>query len=474
MRLLMFIATMACLVIVMTINVANMINTSCPQCVAPAPCPQCPTYRPTESHLPSPALPLFEELDISTSSQGSIFKAKRIRDSELTWKARDYVDLGVNRTHGRCDRWIVITTIFPPTALVRQLEGPAGDGWCLVVVGDKKSPPGYQVGPRVRFLTPADQERLGYNILEHLPWNHFGRKNVGYMYAIANGAKVIYDTDDDNLLRVPMGDIMGLATDDVPLVDTGGEPVTNIYRLFSSNFSWPRGLPLDRVKDAPGAITNNTSPHPVVFQALANHDPDVDAIYRLTRPLPLDFDLAPSRAAALPSGTFSPFNAQATMFTEDALWALLLPVTVHGRVSDIWRSYLVQRIMWDAGFSLAFTVPTVKQCRNVHTYLADFDAEDHLYGRTAELIRVLLEWEPESRTVSGRLIEGAVMLYEYSFLEYQDVELMDAWVADLMATGYRFPDVRRPHYKSVDISVVHQMDPLCEQQGVYNINVTAN
>ena len=28
-----------------------------------------------------------------------------------------------------------------------------------------------------------------------------GRKNVGYLYAIANGAKLIFDFDDDNLIK---------------------------------------------------------------------------------------------------------------------------------------------------------------------------------------------------------------------------------------------------------------------------------
>lgn len=41
----------------------------------------------------------------------------------------------------------------------------------------------------------------------------------------------------------------------------------------------------------------------------------------------------------LPAGLFAPYNAQATLHMHSALWTLLLPVTVHGRVSDIWRSY---------------------------------------------------------------------------------------------------------------------------------------
>lgn len=42
----------------------------------------------------------------------------------------------------------------------------------------------------VKYLTPDDQEALPYRLTDLLPWNHFGRKNVGYMYAIHHGAKV--------------------------------------------------------------------------------------------------------------------------------------------------------------------------------------------------------------------------------------------------------------------------------------------
>ena len=34
-----------------------------------------------------------------------------------------------------------------------------------------------------------------------LPWQNFGRKNVGYLFAIAKGARVIWDFDDDNFLK---------------------------------------------------------------------------------------------------------------------------------------------------------------------------------------------------------------------------------------------------------------------------------
>ncbi len=50
-------------------------------------------------------------------------------------------------------------------------------------------------------MTSDDQKRFGNEFVDSLPWNSFGRKNVGYLFAIAHGAKIIWDFDDDNYLK---------------------------------------------------------------------------------------------------------------------------------------------------------------------------------------------------------------------------------------------------------------------------------
>jgi len=70
-----------------------------------------------------------------------------------------------------------------------------------------------------------------------------------------------------------------------------------------------------------------------------------------------------------------PYNAQATLHAHAALWSLLLPCSVHGRVTDIWRSYFAQRLFWDVGLRVGFAPPWVTQYRNAHNYLADFNSE---------------------------------------------------------------------------------------------------
>ena len=42
------------------------------------------------------------------------------------------------------------------------------------------------------------QKTLGYRIHDLLEYRSYPRKNIGYLYAIQHGAKIIYETDDDN------------------------------------------------------------------------------------------------------------------------------------------------------------------------------------------------------------------------------------------------------------------------------------
>lgn len=266
-----------------------------------------------------------------TATSGKLFKGEKVAEYkgqrkfdkvELNHKALKH-EFKLNSL--RCDKWAVVTTIFEPSdAIKRQAQMP---DWCLVVVGDKKGPKSFNIEVPLKnfvFLTVALQEKMQahFPLLNSLPWNHFGRKNVGYLYAILHGAQVVWDFDDDNKLISENHKfiIPGMASEKEKasvsqyfssLVEPNSDYdslVFNPYPLMRGETStpapscWPRGYPLDRIKkwsinaSAPEVITM----HPVldfnltdigIIQYLANYDPDVDAIYRLTQPMPLNFPL---------------------------------------------------------------------------------------------------------------------------------------------------------------------------------------
>ena len=192
-----------------------------------------------------------------------------------------------------------------------------------------------------------------------------------------------------------------------------------------------------------------------IIQSLANIDPDVDAIYRLLMPIPFNFssnnhrvthEFGSSHSKAIkllkiPEKSYTPYNAQATLHFYPALWSLWLPVTVHGRVSDIWRGYIYQKIAKDIGLDLLFSSPTVIQVRNSHNYLADFDSEQDLYQKSDKLVEQLSTLSLQATTVPGRIEELYIYLYERGYLKLLDVQLCQEWIATLDAIGYKFPSL---------------------------------
>ena len=192
----------------------------------------------------------------------------------------------------RGEKWIVITTIFYPSAAVHkflQLQSP----WNLIVIGDRKTPAdwlSHVKGNRSRllYLSIDDQSSLDYSILRYIPQGSYARKNIGYLVAIQCGAKIIFESDDDNLLET--NDIYHLSKivqpKDVPWISFHGErsPFINIYGSFGHPQIWPRGFPIDELKnvteDGWHSVRKNTQPNTPIYiqQYLADLDPDVHAL----------------------------------------------------------------------------------------------------------------------------------------------------------------------------------------------------
>merc|ERR1712039_496457 len=145
---------------------------------------------------------------------------------------------------------------------------------------------------------------------------------------------------------------------------------------------------------------------------------------------------------ATPPAIFLPYNAQATVHLYEAFWGLLLPVTVHGRVSDIWRAYLAQKLLWDVGQVVAFHPAHVVHDRVAHDYLKDFQSEGDLYLKSTAMVSFLSRWQSDAPTLVERIEQLWAALYSRGFVEIGDLRLAQAWIRDLLSIGYEFPDLQ--------------------------------
>jgi hypothetical protein len=403
-----------------------------------------------------------------------------------------------------CSNWGVVTTIFEPTQAIKRVADMPS--WCLVVVADTKTPVDYmdllnnlesegtgknvsndtsltsQVNNNVIFFSVEMQKEwesvkgpLG-SFVSSLPWKHFSRKNLGYLFAILHGAEIIFDFDDDNYVKIDedsgaMVDILPVKDElngDMKLMNVSivsiGASVFNHHAIMGPSInetSWARGFPLDLIldshthgkvifqKDVP--LWSNKEQVGVI-QFLADGNPDIDALHRLAKPLPMTFDFGENaHPVMVPMHAYAPYNAQATLHTKNALWATLLPSTVPGRVSDIWRSYFAQCIFHDAGLRLVFAPPKIIQSRNDHSYLGDFEAEHDLYAKSSKLLEFLQNWdEPSGDSIPERMEKLWIDLYEHDYIELEDVYAVQYWLGALKQIGYIFPPLKR-RYRNVAV-----------------------
>jgi hypothetical protein len=324
---------------------------------------------------------------------------------------------------------VVVTSIAAPNPVLRALaDGAVERGRRFIVIGDVASPPDFELAG-CDFHGLDRQTATGLRIAALLPTRHYARKNIGYLLAAREGAEIIVETDDDNLPNEGFW-ARRERRQYVPLLRDAGW--VNVYRYFTGALTWPRGLPLDEIIKAPPpfegiAVAESDCP---IQQGLADGNPDVDAIYRLILPLPLSFRA--DRRVALGSGAWSPFNSQNTTCWREAFPLLYLPSYCSFRMTDIWRSFVAQRIAWENGWSILYHEPTVSQLRNDHDLMRDFRDEvpGYLHNRTIAERLSALPLKAGTEWLGGNLLACYEELARAGVMESREIPIVEAWCED--------------------------------------------
>ena len=332
----------------------------------------------------------------------------------------------------------IITTIQEPTpsvhALVEKLAGLAGDKARLIVAGDTKGPHVF-TGPTdspwpVDFLSIAAQESGKFTLAVDLPKKHYARKNIAYLHAIAAGASCIYETDDDN---APL-DSWTLRTEMISsgrVIENAPARWVNVYRYFSEENIWPRGLPLDEIRiPVPTSASFSIPKRAPIQQGLVNGSADVDAIWRLV--MDREFFFLAGESVYLEPGNWCPFNTQSTWWWPVVYPLLYIPSYCSFRMCDIWKSFVAQRCLWELGFGVVFHAPEVYQDRNIHDLTRDFQDEIPGYEKNRKICKILsgLKLGSGEGAVSKNLIRCYEALTQQGIFPPEEMSLVQCWVND--------------------------------------------
>jgi hypothetical protein len=105
-------------------------------------------------------------------------------------------------------------------------------------------------------------------------------------------------------------------------------------------------------------------------------------------------------------------------------------------MTDIWRSFVAQRIAWENGWSVLYTSPDVVQERNEHSLIRDFAEEvpGYLHNRTIGDRLQALKLEAGAENMGENLIRCYEELIRLTVVGAEEMALVKAWVEDF--TGF--------------------------------------
>lgn len=336
---------------------------------------------------------------------------------------------------------LVVTTINAPTDALQNSVSLGLEVDCqAIIVGDTKTPEDFNLSG-AEFLGIGEQRRLGFRIADSLPTGTYSRKMIGYLHSLASGADLIYETDDDNRLYREFFD--GTLINTVARI-AAKSGFVNHYEFFTSENIWPRGLPLDEIaagRNPQGPSTRDGLKGDMykggfgLVQGIADGNPDVDAVFRLSR---ADFDYIGFRfesseplAVLASSNSWLPLNSQVTIWPREFAALMYLPVTCSFRMTDIWRGYIAQRVFHEREIAVLLPGPMAFQDRNDHDLMRDFADEVEGYLGYRAFVRVLESVELGGLTLEGQLEKCYRELVVAGFFRQSELQHLGAWIADV-------------------------------------------
>jgi hypothetical protein len=104
-------------------------------------------------------------------------------------------------------------------------------------------------------------------------------------------------------------------------------------------------------------------------------------------------------------------------------------------MTDIWRSFVAQRIAWENGWSVLFRSADVVQERNEHSLMKDFADEvpGYLHNRTIGEKLASLKLKTGTGNIGENLIRCYEELVRLTVVGDQEMALVKAWAEDTAA-----------------------------------------
>lgn len=260
-----------------------------------------------------------------------------------------------------------------------------------------------------------------------MPYNHYCRKNLGYLYAIKKGYEIIYETDDDN---IPLDNFDSINKPAKLMITEQNNRWINIFKYYTQNAHiWPRGYPLSLIKNDPVYLISNTNNMPSIINGLVENDPDVDALFRIicTHQKSIEWDI--NKTILIDNNNICVFNTQNTFWLNIELFiCLYIPTSVSFRYCDILRGIISNIILKKTNNYMMYSSPNVTQNRNDHNLIADFKDEYEMYIHNEKILEYIENNTDNIISIKELLIIIYNNLLDNSVISIDEIKVLNIWL----------------------------------------------
>ena len=379
-------------------------------------------------------------------SQYQNFTSEILWDNRGNFSNKEYIINSLNHTHNLIlhpikfknnpdskewlkeifckDKCVIITTINKPTeTILKHINNKEYD---VIIVGDNKTPDDYKNLDCI-YLDVPSQKKLFPELSELLPYNHYCRKNLGYLYAIKKGYKIIYETDDDNIPYDNFDNI--LQYNNIQIITEQNNIWINIFKYFTNNAHiWPRGFPLSLLKNEPNYLIQSTDKTPSIINGLIENDPDVDALFRIVCNHQDNIKWEKDKCVLIDNKNVCVFNTQNTFWLNPELFiCILIPCSVSFRYCDILRGIINNVILKKTNNYMMYSSPNVVQNRNEHDLINDFKSEYEMYIHNENILNFIENNIENITSVKQLLFLIYNNLLVNNVITQKDIDILNKW-----------------------------------------------
>jgi hypothetical protein len=328
--------------------------------------------------------------------------------------------------------FVVLTTINKVSKNILNIEKNCKKKkWNLIIVGDKKTPKNFNLNYG-HYYNLQEQSKLNFKYEKNAVLNNYARKNIAYLVSIKKKADIIIETDDDNYPLKNFFVERKKFHKYKKIINKGWINIYDIFKKDKKSIIWQRGLPLQNISNNEIIRFKNNNNDCFVHQGLCNLNPDVDAIYRLINKN-INIRFKDNLNIGISSPSITSFNSQNTTWFKEAFPLLYLPTFCSMRATDIWRSIITQKILFDDKKTILFHSSNVYQKRNPHNLMVDFKDEVPVYLDVNKLYELLrkIKIKKGSKNYLNNLVKCYEVLCEERFFKENEFKLVKSWEKDI-------------------------------------------